>query len=655
MFNDYLPDLSAMKKLFLVIFILVIILVKASSQSCLPEGITFSTQAQIDSFQVNYPGCTSIEGDVIIYGNDISDLAGISMLDSIFGDLEFQNTQYLSDMTGLSNLSYIGGSFYLDDLAGFFSFAGLDNLKTVAGDLHIGFCDELTSLSGLENLTSVEGSVEIDENWELTSLTGLGNLTYIGGWLQIGYLWGGNPSLASLSGLDNLTSIGGGLIIAYNEVLTSLMGLDNVTSIGGDLGIYNNASLTSLSGLENVNASSINRIWIYENPVLTECQIQSICEYLADLHDMIGIYNNGPGCDNPHEIADSCGFTLSCLPFGNYYFMSQANVDSFPSYYLDCHKLEGYIEITGENITNLECLSGIDTINGSLHLCGNNSLLTLNGLNNLRTIQGDLMLGYWECGSNPALTDLAGLNKLTTVGGWMLLLGNSGLLSLSGLDSLTSVGQEFGIYDSPLLKNLNGINKLDSVQSIKIAGNNSMISLDGLQSLIHTNSISIIYNPMLITLDGIENVDADHLNYLHIHDNDSLTECNVRSVCDYLINYSGLIDIYNNNTGCDSAQEVKLACGVGVEEVISRQSLVVSYPNPFTDQTTFTIHLRDPATVNLVFLNDLGQVVATVLDESLNTGDHQVTWDAEGLNPGIYFYRLTAGNQAFTGKMVMVR
>jgi hypothetical protein len=36
----------------------------AYSQSCLPDGITFNWQADIDYFQTNYPGCTQIEGDV---------------------------------------------------------------------------------------------------------------------------------------------------------------------------------------------------------------------------------------------------------------------------------------------------------------------------------------------------------------------------------------------------------------------------------------------------------------------------------------------------------------------------------------------------------------------------------------------------------------
>ena len=44
------------------------------AQGCLPEGITFTTQEQIDSFAINYPGCTEIEGFVDINGNNITNL-----------------------------------------------------------------------------------------------------------------------------------------------------------------------------------------------------------------------------------------------------------------------------------------------------------------------------------------------------------------------------------------------------------------------------------------------------------------------------------------------------------------------------------------------------------------------------------------------------
>jgi len=36
------------------------------AQPCLPEGITFTNQQQIDEFALLYPNCTIIEGDVKI-------------------------------------------------------------------------------------------------------------------------------------------------------------------------------------------------------------------------------------------------------------------------------------------------------------------------------------------------------------------------------------------------------------------------------------------------------------------------------------------------------------------------------------------------------------------------------------------------------------
>ncbi len=57
------------------------------SQPCLPGGITFSTQQGIDNFQIQYPDCTEIEGDVIISGNDITTLEPLHVLVAVNGFL----------------------------------------------------------------------------------------------------------------------------------------------------------------------------------------------------------------------------------------------------------------------------------------------------------------------------------------------------------------------------------------------------------------------------------------------------------------------------------------------------------------------------------------------------------------------------------------
>lgn len=78
-----------MKNLFFLLTAVIISFANATAQSCLPEGITFSTQEQIDNYQTNYPGCADIEENVKIQGAGIINLNGLSVLASIGGDLNF--------------------------------------------------------------------------------------------------------------------------------------------------------------------------------------------------------------------------------------------------------------------------------------------------------------------------------------------------------------------------------------------------------------------------------------------------------------------------------------------------------------------------------------------------------------------------------------
>ena len=232
-----------MNKYSLVLFILLIIRVNTQAQSCLPDGITFTTQSQIDSFQFNYPDCTEIEGDVTIFGFEfweITNLNGLSLVTSIGSDLTIYMNEALTDLTGLEGLTFVGGDL------------------TINGNLY------MTSLTGLDNLTSIGGSLRI--------------------------YW--NDSLTSLTGLENLTSVGGSLVIQDIPALTSLVGLNNLTSIGGGLMIDNNITLNSLTGLDNIDAGSISNLYIRNNSSLSNCAVQSICDYLASPNGTIEIHDN---------------------------------------------------------------------------------------------------------------------------------------------------------------------------------------------------------------------------------------------------------------------------------------------------------------------------------------------------------------------------
>jgi hypothetical protein len=75
-----------------------------------------------------------------------------------------------------------------------------------------------------------------------------------------------------------------------------------------------------------------------------------------------------------------------------------------------------------------------------------------------------------------------------------------------------------------------------------------------------------------------------------------------------------------------------------------------NYPNPFNPVTTINYSLPVGSKVRLTILNLLGQVVATLVDETEPAGFKYVKWDASGLASGIYFYRLDASSIANPGK-----
>ena len=146
------------------IFMFLLIQAIALSQPCLPEGIIFTSQAQIDSFQNNYPNCTEIEGDVAINGDDITNLNGLFVLTSLGGEL------------------LIGHNYQCNP--NLYDLSGLDNVTSIEENLVIHHNISLTSLTGLEGLNSIGGYLIITSNNELITLSGLEGLIYIGG----GYL-----------------------------------------------------------------------------------------------------------------------------------------------------------------------------------------------------------------------------------------------------------------------------------------------------------------------------------------------------------------------------------------------------------------------------------------------------------------------------------
>ena len=395
---------------------------------------------------------TSIDGGLIIEYNDaLTTLTGLDNLTAIGGDLWIKKNDTLISLSGLENLASLGGDLILGSAEWYnthWIFNGnlsldniesLSNLASINGDIHVIGNPSLTNLIGLNNIVSVGRDVVIYENSMINDLT-LYSLDTIGRNLEIGRIlpgssynipFYGNPSLTNLSGLENLDYVGGSLTILDNDTLNSLTGLENLNSIGGELNITINSILADILSLNNLDAGSITNLSIFGNDSLSTCEAQSICDYLANPGGSINIYNNASGCNNPPEVAANCGVTLPCLPFGNYYFSSQAEIDSFQSDFPGCTELEGNVRISGSDITNLDGLNVVISIGSDLDINSNDTLTNLSGLEGLASIGGNLFITY-----NDILTSLTGLEGLTSIGGFLLVNCIDTLTSLTGLDNI---------------------------------------------------------------------------------------------------------------------------------------------------------------------------------------------------------------------------
>jgi len=87
-------------------------------------------------------------------------------------------------------------------------------------------------------------------------------------------------------------------------------------------------------------------------------------------------------------------------------------------------------------------------------------------------------------------------------------------------------------------------------------------------------------------------------------------------------------------------------------EVGSLQFAVRSFPEPFTKSTTFSYKLPEPSQVTVRIFNSFGQPVAMPVKQAQSAGEHKVTWDSGDLPAGMYYYRVQAGKQVGSGKMI---
>lgn len=84
-------------------------------------------------------------------------------------------------------------------------------------------------------------------------------------------------------------------------------------------------------------------------------------------------------------------------------------------------------------------------------------------------------------------------------------------------------------------------------------------------------------------------------------------------------------------------------------------ALLSSYPNPFNPTAVISYTIREASPVTIDIFNITGAKISLLADKYHSAGTYEIEWNAENFPAGIYFARLTAGKDARTIRMVLVK
>nr|WP_321228155.1 T9SS type A sorting domain-containing protein [uncultured Psychroserpens sp.] len=279
-----------------------------------PVGQSFvlTSQEEINDFGTNYPNCDAflIVG-LTISGSDITDLSPLSNLTQV-RHLKIIGNPLLTSLDGLNLSNVIGDNHFFITIGDNLLLQNINALSSFSqpasatgAGLVIYSNPQLTSLSGLEGIDAnyVE-SLNIVNNNSLVNLNGLEGIQ------GTDYLYiTNNDNLVNFSGLENFAYVDLVFQIENNMSLVSLEGLENLNTDLLDLYIRDNLILSDISQL---NISPLGGgLQISNNPSLSVCNIDAICEYLNNPNPSpnfgsLVISDNAEGCKSYFQVAYAC-------------------------------------------------------------------------------------------------------------------------------------------------------------------------------------------------------------------------------------------------------------------------------------------------------------------------------------------------------------
>ena len=347
-------------------------------------------------------------------------------------------------------------------------------------------------------------------------------------------------TITNVNGFSDI--VGGQNIFIQGTQISDLYGLHNLET-AGHLALWGNPNLQNLEGLTALQTAVSLEVFV--NAGITDLSGMDSIQSFGN----VSLFGNGSLVDITHL---SFLETLTSLTIGTNALTTFAGLENL-------HTIEEDFNISNEAVINVDALSNLQSIGGSLFFIGNSQLTDISGLSNIQ-----------------ALVDL-------------YIVETPNLANLSGLENIQSFSGKLRIGFNPQLTDLSVFSNITSVRDLDVYENENLLSLDGLENLEEIQQrLFINGNPLLNSIAGIGDVSPEGIEEVVIFSNPNLTVCNVPLICTVVNDPAVAKTIFDNQTGCNSVQEVQDSCLLGVNDDVLVE-LVSIYPVPASDFLTISL------------------------------------------------------------------
>ena len=163
-----------------------------------------------------------------------------------------------------------------------------------------------------------------------------------------------------------------------------------------------------------------------------------------------------------------------------------------------------------------------------------------------------------------------------------------------------------------------------------------------LWNLVNLNWLNLVHNQFSGTISS--NICTLNMNWSN-PDNFNIYEnefCPPYPEC--IEDYIGYQDI----TNCSSESISELIVPI-------KYTLNQPFPNPFNPTTSISFLIPEQSNTSLKVYNIKGNLISTLLNQTMNVGHHQIEWNGENLSSGTYFIRINSGEFSDVKKVVLVK